>query len=181
MMAPPDATGRLQAPVGAGPGVPAALAFKAALRASMAQEIASASASVRRPSPWTLQSRRLISTASASVRAAAISSWNFRAGMGLRSETRRLGDGFRQSSTVARQRGACVELDFQGRSGLTRIPDLPPLAGDTGPPLRRVFVFLGVRSFESAANQGAASRKDRRHSGANAKPDLPVWARPRVP
>jgi hypothetical protein len=31
----------------------------------------------------------------------------------------------------------------------------PPLAGDTGPPLRRVFVFLGL---ESSANQRAATR-----------------------
>ena len=51
---------------------------------------------------------------------------------------------FRQSSATA-QNGACVEVDFLGRSGCSDL-DIPRPCRDTGPPSLAGFVFLGFRS-----------------------------------
>jgi hypothetical protein len=46
-------------------------------------------------------------------------------------------------------------IRFSGRLRLSNPFSLPPLAGDTGPPTRRVFVFLGLGCSESGPNHRA--------------------------
>ena len=80
------------------------------------------------------------------------------ASMGLRSENPPVAVGSGKASTFP-HKGACVGSNFRG---VSRLPQLrcSPVRRDTGPPRRRVFVFLGLRFSESGApNQARAARR----------------------
>src|SRR6516164_2135093 len=60
-----------------------------------------------------------------------------------------------------------------GEDRRCQLNDLPPLAGDTGPPTRRVFVFLGLGCSNQARITGPCARQetlesDSRQRGAEA-------------
>src|SRR5271166_961426 len=62
----------------------------------------------------------------------------------------------RQSDAVSPTRGL-APIQFFGEAQNCQFADLSPVRRDTGPPLRRVFVFLGLHSPKSGANHRAPS------------------------
>jgi len=66
-------------------------------------------------------------------------------------------NGSGKGSTSPLKDGACADSSFRGRSGLP-YHRASPVRRDTGPPSRRVFVFLGLFPSKSGANRAARRR-----------------------